>query len=157
MLVKNKTELTQKIMESQHRIGRYMKEGAPEAWLALNLTIAQLKTLMFVNFEGVTNFKKLAAALGTTPPNVTGIIDRLVEQGLVSREYNQQNRRMQMLKLTEKAEVLLNELHQRATAHLTGILSALDIEDLSALAQGLDALANAAEKYKENQAERLKK
>jgi len=50
----------------------------------LSLTIGQLKSLFFIDFEGSTNFKKLATALGVTPPNVTGIVDHLVEQGLVT-------------------------------------------------------------------------
>ena len=119
-----------------------------EAWLELNLTIAQLKSLIFVHSEGTTNFKTLATVMRVTPPNVTGIIDRLVEQGLVSREENPDNRRMQILKVTDKGEDLLKGLRERGPKRMSGILKLLSIEDLSALYRGLSALIRAAESGK---------
>jgi DNA-binding MarR family transcriptional regulator len=126
------------------QVQRQMRDDAPDAWLALDLTIGQLKSLFFINFEGVTNLKKLADALGTTPPNVTGIIERLVEHNLVSRECNQLNRREQILELTARGKELMTELKERTTSHLTRLLDQLEVEDLTALVQGLTALARAA-------------
>ncbi len=56
------------------------------------------------------DFKKLAEALGVTPPNVTGIIDRLVEQALVTRTENPEDRRIMLLQTTEKGHELLDNL-----------------------------------------------
>ncbi len=111
----------------------------------LSLTISQLKSLFFIDFEGSTNFKKLATALGVTPPNVTGIVDRLVEQELVSREENPEDRRMLLLKTTDKGKALLAKLRESRISRMSGILARLSLEELSALAQGLTALARAAE------------
>jgi MarR family transcriptional regulator, organic hydroperoxide resistance regulator len=143
----SKSELVEQILELQMQLQRRMKGDSPDVWLALNLTIAQLKSLFFINFEGQTNFKNLAAALGVTPPNVTGIIDRLVEQDLVSREYNQLNRREQRLKLTTKGVTLINKLKERLMFRHSILLERLDIEDLAALAKGLTALTVAAQQY----------
>ena len=150
MITVDKTELIHRILSLQERIGRRMHNDAPDAWMTLNLTIAQLKSMLFINFEGVTNFKMLAEALKVTPPNVTGIIERLVEQGLVSRASNEQNRRTQNLKLTTKGVSLLAQLRERSTSHFAGILASLSVEDLLALVQGLNALANALEKSPKN-------
>lgn len=124
---------------------RFMRDDSPGAWLALNLSIAQLKSLLFINFEGETNFRNLAAALGVSPPNVTGIVDRLVEHGLVSREYNPLNRREQKLKLTPAGKELINGLRERLNSRLSSLLERLEIQDLAALAQGLQALNQAAQ------------
>ena len=133
-------------------LGRYLHEHEdPDPWLSLNLTIAQLKSLFFIKFEGTSSSKQLASALGVTPPNVTGIIDRMIEHGLVSREYNQQNRRMQLLKLTSKGDTLITKLKVRKTAYLSSLLEALSVEDLSALIQGMTSLVGAAEKSPQNQ------
>jgi MarR family transcriptional regulator, organic hydroperoxide resistance regulator len=147
MVTDDKTELINRVTELQASLGRYIHdEENPDSWLSLNLTIAQLKSLFFISFEGTTNSKNLATALGVTPPNVTGIIDRMVEHGLVSREYNQQNRRMQLLKLTPKGDNLVNELKARKTNYLSNLLERLDIEDLKALIKGMNSLVKAAEK-----------
>jgi MarR family transcriptional regulator, organic hydroperoxide resistance regulator len=144
----NRAELIEKILNNQIQLEQHLKDSPPDAWLALNLTIAQLKSLLFIKFEGETNFKNLAAALGVTPPNVTGIIDRLVEQDLVSREYNQLNRREQRLKLTAKGMGLIIELKERLMFRHSVLLERLDIEDLAALARGITALNKVAQDYR---------
>ena len=141
----DRAKLIKEIIQFQQRIGHAMGQDAPEAWMDISLTIGQLKSLFFIDFEGSTNFRKLATALGVTPPNVTGIIDRLVEQGLVSREENPENRRMLLLQTTDRGKALLAKLRESRIGHMSGILAQLSLEDLSALAQGFTALARAAE------------
>ncbi len=148
----DRAELIEEIIQLLKRIGQVehaRERYAPEAWMELNLTIGQLKSLFFIDFEGSTNFKKLATALGVTPPNVTGIIDHLVEQGLVSREGNPEDRRMILLKTTEKGKTLLAGLRESRTSRVSAILAQLSLEELAALAKGLNALARAGEYIKE--------
>jgi DNA-binding MarR family transcriptional regulator len=150
----DRKKLIEQILEMQRRIQRQMRNDAPDAWLALNLTIAQLKTLFYIDFEGTTNVKNLASALGVTSPNVTGIIARLVAHNLVSREYSQSNRRMQVLQLTPKGARLVTGLKERTISHFSRLLEQLEVDDLAALAQGLTAMNQAAERSQE--ATRLK-
>jgi DNA-binding MarR family transcriptional regulator len=145
----DRAELTKEIIQLQQQIGHAMGQYAPEAWMDLSLTIGQLKSLFFIDFVGSTNFKKLADALGVTPPNVTGIVDRLVEQGLVSREENPEDRRMLLLKTTDEGKALLAKLRESRIVRMSGILAQLSLEELTALAQGLRALTKTTECSKE--------
>ena len=147
----DRAELIKEIIQLQHQIGHAMAQYAPEAWLDLSLTIGQLKSLFFIDFEGSTSFRKLASVLGVTPPNVTRIIDRLVEQGLVSREENPENRRMLLLRTTDKGKDLLAKLRESHMSRGLDILAQLSLKELSALAEGLTALARVAEHNKEKQ------
>jgi len=144
----NRAELTEKIIRLQ-QMSHAMGQAAPEAWMGLNLTIGQLKSLFFIDSEGRTNFRKLAAALGVTPPDVTRIIDRLVEQRLVSRRENPEDRRMQLLQPTKMGKALLSKLRENRTTHLYHILTHLNPEELTTVAKGLDALVKAAELQRE--------
>ncbi|MBI4181054.1 MAG: MarR family transcriptional regulator [Chloroflexi bacterium] len=144
-----KSKLIKQIIQLQQQLGHAMRQYAPGAWLDLDLTIGQLKSLFFIDFEGSTNFKRLANALRVTPPNVTGIIDHLVEQGLVSREENPENRRMLLLKTTDRGKALVSKLRASVISRISDILTQLTSEELSALAQGLTALTRAAEHNKE--------
>ena len=149
MTTGDRTELINRILELHRRFFHIMcEDDEPEVWLALNLTIAQLKSLIFVRSEGTTNFKTLATVMRVTPPDVTRIIDRLVEQGLMSREENPNNRRMQILKVTVKGEDLLKGLRERGPKRMSGIMKLLSVEDLSALYHGLSALIRVAESGK---------
>ena len=145
----DRARLIEEVVQLQRRIGHTMGQYAPHAWMDLNLTIGQLKSLFFIDFQGSTNFKKLADVLGVTPPNVTGIIDRLVGQGLVSRKENPEDRRMFLLKTTDKGKALLARLRESRLSHISDILMQLSLEELATLAQGLTAVARAVEHNRE--------
>jgi DNA-binding MarR family transcriptional regulator len=138
-------QIKSELMHIWKHIGHSVKGNFSEAWMELNLTIAQLKCLFYIDGEGSSNQKSIAAVLGVTPPNVTGIIDRLVEQQLVTRHENENNRRMQIIELTPKSKALLSELKERRMNHLASRLDQIKIEDLQALLQGLRGLSQVEE------------
>ena len=135
---------TEEIIRLFREISHSMGHNTPETWMDLNLTLGQLKSLFFIAFQGSTNLNKVATALGVTPPNVTGIVDRLVEQGLVSREENPENRRMLVLTVTEKGKNLLVKLRENNMNRMLNVLSKLGEDELSMVVQGFAILARAA-------------
>ena len=142
-MTENRAELANEIIRLQqksHSLGQY----ASEAWLELDLTISQLKCLFFIDAQGSTNFRNLAKALGVTPPDITRLVDRLVEQGLVSRREHPDDRRMQLLQVTDKGHSLLSKLREYRTTVLQRILTNLSDGDLLTVARGLRALLKAA-------------
>jgi MarR family transcriptional regulator, organic hydroperoxide resistance regulator len=142
-----KSELIDAIIDLQRQSNKVMGHFAAEPWIELGLTIAQLKSLFFIVDKEKTSFKKLAEALRVTPPNITGIIDRLVEQGLVSRTENPEDRRIMLLQPTQKAQNLLNTLKENRTNQMMKILDNLNLAELACLRQGMDALVNAARRH----------
>ena len=120
--VQKRHQMKSELMHIWKHIGHSVRGNFSEAWMELNLTIAQLKCLFYIDGEGSSNQKSIAAVLGVTPPNVTGIIDRLVEQQLVTRHENESNRRMQIIELTPKSKALLSELKERRMNHLASRL-----------------------------------
>jgi DNA-binding MarR family transcriptional regulator len=147
----NREKLIDELMLLERRITRAAERWNPEVWMELELTISQLKSLMFIDFEGSTNSRTLATALGVTPPNVTGIIDRLVEQKLVSRTENLEDRRIATLTLTSRGKAVLTKLQDIKRSLRESILKRLTLEELSSLSQGLSAIAREVEaEQKEN-------
>jgi DNA-binding MarR family transcriptional regulator len=144
-----KSDLILEVIELDRQAHRLIRRHSFNAWMELNLTNPQLRTLFFTSNQRGTNPGKLAAALGVTPPNVTGIVDRLVEQGLLSRQESPEDRRVLMLRTTEKGEAILSDLRERRTSSMREILAHLSLEELSCLAKGLSALTKAAQAYEE--------
>lgn len=145
-----KSDLISEIIALQRQVNRALRQ-APDAWLGLNLTIAQLKTLFVISNRGSTNSRTLAEALAVTPSNVTGIVDRLVEHELVSRQEDPKDRRALQLRVTDKGETLLAGLRERRMTHLSEMLALLDSGELATVAQGLVLLAKAADEYEKGQ------
>ena len=79
-------------------------------WIDLDLTLPQLKTLLFIAEHGPTNTKMIAGRFGVTSSNVTRTIDVLVKQKLVTRRENPADRRILELRLTEKGEKTIDTL-----------------------------------------------
>jgi MarR family transcriptional regulator, organic hydroperoxide resistance regulator len=142
-----KEKIIDEIIESHRQLNRALRDYSPDVWLDLSLTIAQVKSLFFISNQGSTNFRKLAERLKVTPSNVTGIIDRLVEQGLISRTENPTDRRMMTLKTTEKGDALVAELRERRSSFLSKALTDLSPDELNTVEKGLTILAKAAEEY----------
>jgi DNA-binding MarR family transcriptional regulator len=151
-LESEKEQFIDDITKAMQRMA-HMFHFVPGVWLDLDLTIVQLKCLLFIDFKESTNFKQLADALGVTPPSVTGIIDRLVEQGLISREENPANRRMQVLRTTEKGKALIQKLVETRRSTISTFLDSLSIQDLSSLARITSILASSIEQNKQQMEE----
>jgi len=148
----NHQERVRQIVELERRASRLLRQHPFDAWMNLNITTAQLRSLFFIDNEGITNFTKLATALGVTSSNVTGIVDHLVEQELVSRTENPEDRRVLLLSVTEKGKALLNSLRESRTKQMSEVLSHLSAEELSILARGFTILVKAAEAHQQEAA-----
>lgn len=138
-------ELVNKIIQLQRKADRSRRQYELDIWMSLPLTIAQLKSLFFISDQGSTTAGKLAAVLNVTPTNVTGIIDRLVKQELVSRMEDVNDRRSVPLRATLKGEDLVTKLRSRRTDYLSGVLNNMRMDELERMAQALKAFVDAAE------------
>ncbi len=144
----DKSQLISEIVDLQRQTGQILGHYAAGVWIDSGLTVRELKSLLLISSKGSTNFRKLAEILGVTPSNVTGIIDSLVEKELVSRTEDMEDRRVMILQATDKGRTLLANFRENAMNHMTQILTLLDLEELSALDQGLSAFIRAAKSYK---------
>lgn len=145
----DKSEMISKILEILQESNKLMMEHKAEKWLSLNLTISQLKSILFIYDKGKATYGEIAKALDVTPSVVTGIVDRLVTHGMLTRLTNPSDRRTQWLQVTEDGKKILNSIRQENIKDLSNVLESMRSEDLSALVQGLSALVNAALFYLE--------
>jgi len=136
-------DLIAEIMELQRKFDRARRQNEVDIWMSLPITMAQLKCLFFISNQGSTNSRKLAEALRVTPTNITGIIDRLVQQGLVNRARDAQDRRIVVLKATTKGKRLVDNLRERKRSHLSKVLAYMSKDELTTLYRGLTFLNEA--------------
>ena len=141
----DKSELVQEVVGLERQVGRIIGQHAPSVWIDSGLTVTQLRSLFLIANRGSTNFRRLAEALKVTPSNVTGIIDRLEEQGLVSRTQNREDRREMTLQATDRGKALVSDLEGAGVKQMTRILSLLSVDELSSLVRGLSAFIKAAD------------
>ncbi|MGH2460761.1 MAG: MarR family winged helix-turn-helix transcriptional regulator [Chloroflexota bacterium] len=131
------------VADQLRRITRQLRATSQEDWTSLSLTRAQLKILVLLRQEGATTVGHLAAHLGVTLPSITATVDRLVHQGLVSREDDPTDRRRVINRLTPTGATLIERLQEGRRTRLVLALQQLSPADLTTVACALDILEQA--------------
>jgi len=134
-----KSETIKKITALQREMAKTMRRHAFKHWMTLSMSTSQMKSLMCIIENEKLSSKKLADMLDVTPANVTGVIDKLIEQGLVSRSESAQDRRVVFLEATEAGKKLIENLEQHASEQSSRMLSAMTEDELEHLYLGLAA------------------
>ena len=137
----DKQKLIQSILDSQQEIGRHQVLGDLDPWLELELSTPQLKALLIISGaeEGI-RMRPFAERIGASTPYATGIVDRLVERGLVERMPHPGDRRVVLVRLTEEGQEFLERLSASMRSVAVALLERLEEDDLAALDRGLGAL-----------------
>jgi DNA-binding MarR family transcriptional regulator len=132
------------IISAQRALMRALQEASP-SWLDLNVTMAQLKTLIVLNDRGPLHIGQVGGYLGVTLPTASYQVERLVRAGLVERTEDARDRRRTLVTLTPKAQDLIRSLRQGRGEQLRTWLRELSADDLEALEHGLTALSSVLE------------
>jgi DNA-binding MarR family transcriptional regulator len=82
----------------------------------------------------------LSRALGATPANVTGIVDRLEEKELVERTREDDDRRKVLLRLTAAGAEMAGSLRGPMEDKLSRGLGALPPREIAQIRRALDSL-----------------
>jgi DNA-binding MarR family transcriptional regulator len=93
--------------------------------------------LILLQQEGSAAVGQIASFLGVTLPSVTATVDRLVQQGLVRREDDPNDRRRVINRLTPEGTALLERLQEGRRARLVAALAKLTPDELESLAGAL--------------------
>jgi DNA-binding MarR family transcriptional regulator len=111
-----------------------------ERWARLDVTMPQMKVLMLLGLHGSAPVSQLAQQMNVSPPNVTGILDRLEQHGWVRRTNDPHDRRVVRVVLTEQGQRFLDGIQEASAARTRARLAEMSPEDQAALRQGLRAL-----------------
>jgi len=114
-------------------------------WSSGRLSMVNLHVLMALAHEGALPMHAIAESLDVSQASTTGIIDRMEELGYVTRERDEDDRRVVNVVLTDAGHELIADLATERRERLAQMLATMTDEDLAALTQGLRALRAARE------------
>lgn len=113
-------------------------------WLAVDLTMAQLKVAFLVVQSGGVPSRVIAEKMGIGPSAVTPLVDRLVRLKLARREADPSDRRVVNVRPTAKALALHDRLMQTGRTILEDVLDGVPEADRAAVARALSILRDSA-------------
>jgi DNA-binding MarR family transcriptional regulator len=83
----------------------------------------ELHALRFIGERGSTRMRDLRAALAMPPSSATGLVDKLVEKGLVERGTNEADRRIVLVSLTRRGKSVFTTASETQLALCREMLS----------------------------------
>lgn len=97
-----------------------------------NISIPQYTLLGFLNQTSGLNMSQLAELMRHTTPATTGLVDRLVEAGLLERFSHPKDRRQVLVRITDKGRELVEGMKRGIVRNILEIFKDLSHEDLEA-------------------------
>jgi len=112
-----------------------------DSWCAVDLTMPQLKALFLARGPDGISHGDIARALGVGLSTVTGVVDRLVDHGLVERRTHADDRRLSYVVATSAGNDLIDRLWASRRDHLAEVLTVLSEDERATLQAALQHLA----------------
>ncbi len=132
LFIVNEQEKILHIVRSFRKVNRALYQLLSEEAKALETTAIQILVMRALAKSPDMSLGELAERLQVGNSTMSGIVERLVQAGLVIRERSQTDRRSLTMRLTPKGEATQREAHFLFMERLSGILQIPD-EDLQYL------------------------
>jgi DNA-binding MarR family transcriptional regulator len=113
--------------------------------LPADLTMQQLRVLGVVAHEPGLTGQELGARLGVSAPTASGLVDRLVEKGVLERTDDATDRRVRRLQLTEEGHRVLSGLDDSMGRLFEAMVPPISAEDLRTIKAGSEVMLRAVE------------
>jgi DNA-binding MarR family transcriptional regulator len=122
----------------KHFVG-YLKER--------DLSMSHIGTLFMVHREGACGVTEIGEHLGITPAGTSQMLNRLVEEGLIERSEDAQDRRAKRIVLTPKGRETLHESLIARQQWLHQLVETLDSDERELVSEALSLLVEKARDF----------
>lgn len=121
-----------------------LNKDVEKALSKTGLSLAEVRILHTLHTSGAVPMTRLTAELLVTPGAITSIVDGLEGQGLVERVRGEDDRRVIMIKITNKGEATIKEAILLHKQYIAKKFEALSMKQILLLAGLLDKLAKSS-------------
>ncbi len=142
-----------RVVAAYDRLQRLLAPAHASDLVDLDLTVAQLKTLYVTAASGPIQMGALAVRLGTALSTTSGVVDRLVQLGLLERLEAPSDRRQVLVRATDVALARLDAINELGRTRLRELLAGMrSEEDLATVRRAVELLTEAVERQTPTQA-----
>lgn len=143
-MIPDRKPQVERILDLTDKLFGALLPTVPKEVLELDVTMPQLKILLMLYINGPVRMSAIASDLGVTLATATGLVDRLVEREMVTRENHPDDRRVVMCRLSLSGQQRTNRIWTSVRSKMGNILETLDFNELQQLLNILEnMLANA--------------
>lgn len=128
--------------QSIHDLIRFSKDAG--------LSMPQVSALFHIHHADECAISNIGVHLGVTNAAASQMIDRLVQQGLIQRTEDPNDRRVKQLKLTDKGASIVQEGIKVRLLWIENLTGALTIEEQESVISALTLLTTAVQELESN-------
>lgn len=115
----------------------------------LKITLAQFQALSLLVEKKGCIMSELARGMSQSFSATTGIVDRLIRDGLTRRERDNKDRRVVRVFITSEGKYTVEQFKRYRKEHLISILESLKEKDRKTLLRAMEIFAQAIKKQRE--------
>ena len=120
----------------------------PELTKGFTMPQSHVRVLICLEHHGSMSISEIAKKLGIYKPNMTPILDKLIQEGFIIRCEDPKDRRILRIQLTEKADEFIKEQKKKLKEIFAHKISHLSEEDLNTLIKSSSELSGILSKLK---------
>ena len=129
------------VLEGLSPMMAYQRRAMMRIWQDRSLSKLHLHVLTLLDHHGPLPMSRLASLVDVSVSNMTGIVDRLEQDGLVERIRDDRDRRLVLVRATPKGESRCEEAEGLRREHLRQLLGTLDGRERAVVLAAAQALA----------------
>lgn len=137
-------QLIADIMVAQQRLQRLFAYDRSDRLFESHLTLTQVKILMLLGRHGTVSGGELARLLGVGLAALSGMVDRLVLQDLVTRTEDLHDRRVRRIGLTKAGRELIGGILDAGAEKHRKLLSRLSVDELGLVSEAMRLMLQVA-------------
>jgi len=122
-------EFAGKVIELSPQIIKGFKQYENNYLTRGKITLPQFWALDYLERNGKSKMNNLAKRLKISPSGTTGLIDRLMAQGLVARKDDPSDRRIVWIELTAKGRGIIKNIKKQKTETLIKVFGKISPQD----------------------------
>ena len=104
------------------------------------MPLSHVQVLVMLDHRGSLSITEISNSFGIAKPNITPLVDRLIEEGLVMRERNSADRRVVNVVICEKGRERLADIYRDLCDNLFDWTRTLSQEDMTAFNAALETI-----------------
>ncbi|SDJ76793.1 MarR family winged helix-turn-helix transcriptional regulator [Sediminibacillus albus] len=134
------------IYELLKEIQQLMKKDLRKEMADNNLTPLQIMIIHLLGEKNRLKVSEISRKMNLANSTISGVLDRLEQQGYIQRKRDDKDKRIVYILLTEKAEALQTSVYGLVHSYLNNMVKGASDEEIEQIIKGLATLKRLLEK-----------
>lgn len=105
-------------------------------------SVPQIELLKYLQMNGKSRMSEIGKCMLVSKPYITALSDKLIESGLIAREFDEDDRRIILIDLTDKGRNMIKEYKALMGEEVKRRLEKLSPEEINDMKVMLEAMKN---------------